>query len=69
MITMTVSHETYVALMAAFRECEERDAGTAAVDRWKIARKKIQAAALTAIVRELEYANPPEPGALVRPQI
>ena len=68
-MTVKISYDAYVAAMAALRECETRDADTAAGNRWKRAVKEIRAAALEEIVREVEYANPPEPlPALLRRQ-
>lgn len=69
MIAATWSYDAYVAALAALRECEERDQGLPAAERWKTARQEIRGAALSTIAREVEYANPPEVGtAFIRKQ-
>lgn len=68
-MTLTLSYDAYIALMAALRECETRDTGTAAGNRWRRMMKEIRAAAFEEICRELDFAHPPPPlPALLRKQ-
>lgn len=60
MMPLTVSHETWIAAMAALRECESLYAhAPLAAERWKSARRELRTAGIATIVHQIECDNLP----------